>query len=143
VTALAGFFWNSIALILILFLFHFIVFLQFEMLTFQFTTFLSGSKYVIEHIYMICLLAKSNYVTFKLCLVSEENTGVKNCSCLFSFLVEVFCDVISGDFNVTANGGNGQKGQDGGKGGRGGNSGDRVRTLFTTDITKYKCPTHF
>jgi len=49
--------------------------------------------------------------------------------------VEVFCDVISGDFNVTANGGNGQKGQDGGKGGRGGNSGDRKPDRSSSDCT--------
>ena len=73
----------------------------------------------------------------------KKTQALKNCSCLFSFLVEVFCDVISGNFYVTASGGNGQKGQDGGKGGRGGNSGDTVRTLFTTDIIKYKCPTPF
>jgi len=55
--------------------------------------------------------------------------------------VEVFCDVISGNFYVTASGGNGQKGQDGGKGGRGGNSGDtkpdRSSSACTSQSSSY------
>jgi len=45
----------------------------------------------------------------------------------FFFSVDIFCDVISGPFVVSSNGGNGHKGQEGGRGAVGRDSGDTVR----------------
>ena len=44
--------------------------------------------------------------------------------------VNIFCQVIRGAFDVTANGGNGHKGQDGSPGADARDSDDVVRTLF-------------
>ena len=48
----------------------------------------------------------------------------------FNFSVDIFCDEIAGNLELTANGGNGQKGQDGGKGNRGRDNGVGVRIPF-------------
>ena len=48
--------------------------------------------------------------------------------CYFS--VDIFCDVIAGNLDLTLNGGNGQKGQSGGKGSKGRDNGNGVRKNF-------------
>ena len=48
--------------------------------------------------------------------------------CFFS--VEIFCDVIDGNLDLTLNGGSGQKGQSGGRGSKGRDNGLGVREPF-------------